>query len=176
MEYLVYLLFTAIFVLRLFFLKISKQNEIIILQTGGVEYGIKNTKFLTLAHILFYAGCIVEVVINGQKFDTISVIGLAFVVFAFLMLYYIVNFLLKGIWTVKLMVVKNHKYNPHWLFKTIRHPNYYLNIIPELIGLALLCHAKFTFIIIMPIYLIILSVRIRQEDKILKEIIIPNSK
>lgn len=44
----------AVFVLRLAFLKISKKNEAAILANGGVEYGVENTKRLTVAHILFY--------------------------------------------------------------------------------------------------------------------------
>lgn len=43
----------AVFVLRLAFLKISKKNEAAILANGGVEYGVENTKRLTVAHILF---------------------------------------------------------------------------------------------------------------------------
>lgn len=176
MQYLIYILVVAIFILRLFFLKISKKNESDIIKNGGKEYGIKNSKALTIAHIVFYISCLTEAVVNKTQFSTISAVGLSLIVFAFFMLYYIVNHLLKGIWTIKLMVAKDHKYNPHWLFKTIKHPNYYLNIIPELIGLAMLCGAKIAFVIVMPIYLVILFIRIRQEDAILKEIIIPNSK
>ncbi|QKF62469.1 isoprenylcysteine carboxyl methyltransferase family protein [Campylobacter mucosalis] len=174
MDYLVYVLVVSIFILRLGFLKISKQNESLILQNGGVEYGVKNTKMLTIAHILFYLGCLIEAIMQKQVFDGVSLAGTFLIVFAFLMLYYIVNYLLKGIWTVKLMVANNHKYNPHWLFKVVKHPNYYLNILPELIGLAMLCHAKVSFIVIMPIYLVILFIRIKEEDRVLKEIIIPN--
>ncbi|CAD7289717.1 hypothetical protein LMG7974_01795 [Campylobacter majalis] len=171
----IYILVAVIFALRLVFLKISKQNEAMILQNGGVEHGVKNTKMLTIAHIAFYFSCLTEAVVKTSVFDTTSAVGLGLIVFAFLMLYYIVNHLLRGIWTVKLMVANNHKYNPHWLFRYVKHPNYYLNIIPELIGLALLCHAKISFMILMPIYLIVLFIRIKQEDKVLKEIIIPNS-
>ncbi|WP_169776893.1 isoprenylcysteine carboxyl methyltransferase family protein [Campylobacter mucosalis] len=174
MDYLVYILVILIFVLRLGFLKISKQNESKILKNGGVEYGVKNTKMLTIAHILFYFGCLIEAIIQKQVFDNVSLVGIFLIVFAFLMLYYIVNYLLKDIWTVKLMVAKEHKYNPHWLFRVIKHPNYYLNILPELIGLAMLCHAKVSFMVIMPIYLVILFIRIKEEDRVLKEIIIPN--
>ncbi|WP_269485616.1 isoprenylcysteine carboxylmethyltransferase family protein [Campylobacter ureolyticus] len=60
------------------------------------------------------------------------------------------------------------------MFKLFKHPNYYLNIFPELIGLAMLCHAKFSFILLAPIYLIIIFIRIKQENRVLKEIIIPN--
>lgn len=176
MEYLSAILVVLIFVLRLFFLKISKKNEKAIIQNGGREYGVKNTKALTIVHIVFYITCLTDAIIIKPKFEMISIVGISLLVFAFLMLYYIVNYLLKDIWTVKLMVANNHKYNPHLLFKIVKHPNYYLNIIPELIGLAMICYSKTAIMFVMPVYLVILFIRIKQEDKILKEIIIPNSK
>lgn len=176
MGYIIYILVVLIFVLRLYFLKISKQNERAILRNGGTEYGARNSKFLTIAHILFYFGCLAEAIVKKPEFDGVCATGLGLIVFSFLMLYYIVNHLLKGIWTVKLMVAKGHKYNPHWLFQIVKHPNYYLNITPELIGLALLCHAVAIFALLAPIYAGILAVRIKQENRVLKEIIIPNGR
>lgn len=171
---LIYFLVFIIFCIRLLFLKLSLKNERVIINGGGVEYGKKNSIILTIIHILFYVFCLVEAVIKKPVFDDISLVGIGLLIFSFLMLYYIANSLLKGIWTVKLMVAKNHIYNNHWLFKTFKHPNYYLNIFPELIGLAMLCHAKFSFIVLAPIYLIIIFTRINQENRVLKEIIIPN--
>ena len=110
---------------------------------------------------------------NLTRIDTIGIIGLVLLGFSIFMLNTVVH-LLDGIWTVKLMLVKNHKFNNHWLFRTVKHPNYFLNIIPELVGLALLCHAKYTAIVIMPLYAIVLYRRIKEEEKILAEIIIPN--
>ncbi len=45
-------------------------------------------------------------------------------------------------------------YHPihHWLFQTVRHPNIFLIIIPELVGLALLCHAKYSLIFLSNLY------------------------
>ncbi|AII15194.1 isoprenylcysteine carboxyl methyltransferase family protein [Campylobacter iguaniorum] len=141
MDFTVLNLLLAIFALRLCFLRISKRNEKAILLGGGAEYDAKNTRFLTIIHVIFYFSCFAEAILKGVKFDFISSVGTFLVIFAFAMLYFIVNHLLKGIWTVKLMIAKNHKYNPYWLFRYIKHPNYYLNIFPELIGLALLSHA-----------------------------------
>ncbi|MBY5035637.1 isoprenylcysteine carboxyl methyltransferase family protein [Streptococcus gallolyticus] len=164
----------ALFLLRLFFLKISIRNEKQILADGGEEFGVANTKLLTLAHILFYVACLMEASIKQVSFDTVSAFGLILLVFAMVMLYWVVQ-LLGSIWTVKLMLVKNHRFINHWLFRTIKHPNYFLNILPELIGLALLCHASYSFILLFPLYAFILYKRIKEENKLLKEVIIPNS-
>ena len=52
--------------------------------------------------------------------------------------------------------------------------NYFLNILPELTGLALFCHALYTALVISPLYIFVMYVRIKEEEKLLKEIIIPN--
>lgn len=163
----------VIFVIRLLFLKVSQKNEKHILANGGKEYGVKNSKYITILHILFYAGCLTESLVRKFEFDTISMVGCGLLVFSIFMLY-VVTKLLEGIWTVKLMIVKNHKFNNHWLFRTVKHPNYYLNIIPELIGLALLCHALYTAVFILPLYAVVLYIRIKEENHLIKDIIMPN--
>ncbi|HEU2198705.1 TPA: hypothetical protein VU942_002116, partial [Streptococcus pneumoniae] len=62
----------------------------------------------------------------------------------------------------------------HILFRTVKHPNYFLNILPELIGLTLLSHAYVTFVLVFPVYAVILYRRIAEEEKLLHEVIIPN--
>ena len=50
----------------------------------------------------------------------------------------------------------------------MRHPNYFLNILPELVGFALVLHAYYTLIIGLPFYLIPLIIRIRQEESAMR--------
>lgn len=67
----------SVFVLRLYFLKISLRNEQRILANGGSEYGVQNTKLLTVVHIVFYLSCLSEAVLKQASFDGLSVLGLA---------------------------------------------------------------------------------------------------
>ncbi|HGQ8905260.1 TPA: isoprenylcysteine carboxylmethyltransferase family protein, partial [Streptococcus pneumoniae] len=46
--------------------------------------------------------------------------------------------------------------------------------LPELIGLTLLSHAYMTFVLVFPVYAVILYRRIAEEEKLLHEVIIPN--
>ncbi|MET3557243.1 isoprenylcysteine carboxyl methyltransferase (ICMT) family protein YpbQ [Streptococcus rupicaprae] len=163
-----------VFLVRLVFLKKSIRNERAILADGGCEYGVENTKRLTVLHILFYVLCLIESIIYRVHLDSLGVLGLALLIFSMLMLY-LVTQLLGDIWTVKLMLLKNHRFVDHWLFRVVKHPNYFLNIVPELIGLGLLCHARWTCILILPLYAIVLFIRIKEEEKLLRDIIIPNS-
>lgn len=169
------LIVLGVFIIRLYFLKISKQNEKKILENGGKEYGVANSKRITILHILFYMMCIIEAIVRKTEFDIYGIIGVILIGFSLFMLYTVSN-LLKGIWTIKLMLVNNHQYNDHWLFRTVKHPNYFLNITPELIGIALLCHAKLTAIVVLPLYAIVMYIRIKEEERLLKEVIIPNTK
>lgn len=157
------------------FLKRSIENEKRILSNGGQEFGVENTKRLTLAHIIFYLSCFVEAMVHKTNFDGMSMVGLVLLIFSMLMLMLVIH-LLGDIWTVKLMLVNNHKFVDHFLFRTVKHPNYFLNILPELVGLALVSHAYVTFIFIFPVYAVILYQRIAEEEKLLQEVIIPNGR
>ena len=157
------------------FLKRSIENEKRILSNGGQEFGVENTKRLTLAHIIFYLSCFVEAMVHKTNFDGMSMVGLVLLIFSMLMLMLVIH-LLGDIWTVKLMLVNNHKFVDHFLFRTVKHPNYFLNILPELVGLSLVSHAYVTFIFIFPVYAVILYQRIAEEEKLLQEVIIPNGR
>ncbi|TDX88210.1 isoprenylcysteine carboxyl methyltransferase (ICMT) family protein [Neorhizobium sp. R1-B] len=85
------------------------------------------------------------------------------------MLVWIVR-LLGEVWTVKIMIAPNHPVSRHALFRTVRHPNYFLNILPELVGYALIFHAYFTLAIGQPVYLVILVVRIVQEERAMRDL------
>ena len=168
------------FLVRLIFLKRSMENEKRILSNGGKEFGVENTKRLTMAHIVFYLSCFVEAMVHKTNFDGMSIVGLVLLIFSMLMLLLVIH-LLGDIWTVKLMLVNNHKYVDHPLFRIVKHPNYFLNILPlnilpELVGLALVSHAYVTFIFIFPVYAVILYQRIAEEEKLLQEVIIPNGR
>lgn len=108
---------------------------------------------------IFYLGCFTEAYLRHTTLDKIGFLGLGLLLFAFVMLVVVVR-LLSEIWTVKLMIAKNHQFNGHWLFRVVKHPNYFLNIAPELLGIALLCHAWYTLLCVGPLYAFILGNRI----------------
>ncbi|MGT2934088.1 isoprenylcysteine carboxyl methyltransferase family protein [Streptococcus catagoni] len=165
----------SMFVIRLLFLKVSIANEKEIIANGGKEFGKTNSQFLTLLHIMAYFFSFSEALLKQVRFDWISFVGLILMVLSMAMLYWVTQ-LLTGIWTVKLMVAKDHRYVDHWLFRQVKHPNYFLNICPELLGIFLLCHASITAMLIIPFYILSLYIRIREENMVLREFIIPNGK
>jgi isoprenylcysteine carboxyl methyltransferase (ICMT) family protein YpbQ len=51
----------------------------------------------------------------------------------------------------------------------VRHPNYFLNVLPELIGFALALNAVTTLLVGIPLYLVPLIIRIRQEEQVMRD-------
>ena len=134
------------------------------------KYGKVNSLLLTLAHIVYYFSALYEAYTSGTTFNYFSVCGVFIMGFAYAMLFYVI-YKLHDVWTVKLYIIPDHRIEKSFLFRTVRHPNYYLNIIPELIGIALLCNAWYTLLIGLPIYACLLAIRIRQEERAMKELL-----
>lgn len=161
------IIFLSFFALRLISLAFSIRNEKRLLRKGGKQFGKFNSLLLTLAHVAFYFGALYEAYDKEVVFNTLSAVGTGIMAFAYIMLFYVM-YKLRDVWTVKLYIVPNQRIDRSFLFRTVRHPNYFLNILPELIGVALLCHAWFTLCIGFPLYLVLLIVRIRQEEAAMK--------
>lgn len=161
------LTFLVFFILRLLSLSFSIRNEKRLLKKGAKQYGKRNSLLLTLAHVAYYFGALYESYAQGTDFDAVSTVGAGVMAFAYAMLFFVI-YKLRDVWTVKLYIVPHQRIERSFLFRTVRHPNYYLNILPELIGVALLCHAWLTLCVGFPLYLCLLVVRIRQEEAAMK--------
>ncbi|GAA0544051.1 isoprenylcysteine carboxyl methyltransferase family protein [Chitinophaga japonensis] len=171
MEPVVLAVFYILVIARLLSIFISAANERRLKQLGAVEYGRCNSAFLVLAHFAYYIACVIEGNRRGAFFyDGISYLGLGIYAFSIAVLYYVI-YAIRHVWTVKLIIAppQLHVINKSPLFKYIKHPNYFLNIIPELIGIALFLHAWITLVAGLIIYLVPLITRIKQEEAVMKE-------
>ena len=162
-------IFSIFFAIRLVTLAFSVVNEKRLRKKGAVQYGRLNSVLLTLLHITFYFSSLFEAYQTSVDFNVISAIGLGLMTFGYLVLF-VVIYTLRDIWTLKIYILPNHRLENGWLFRTFRHPNYFLSIIPELVGFALLCNAWFTLLFLGHIYMLVLFVRIRQEERAMKSI------
>lgn len=163
-------LFYVFFVLRFFTVLLSGFNERRLKKSGAAEYGSQNSKLLILGHFAYYAAALFEGYTGGAFYSgTVTTVGVIIYSVSILLLGYVI-YALRHVWTVKLIIAPQglHKINKSFLFRYVRHPNYYLNVIPELIGIALVFHAWYTLAIGFPLYLIPLIIRIKQEEKIMK--------
>ncbi|MDO4696587.1 MAG: isoprenylcysteine carboxyl methyltransferase family protein [Neisseria sp.] len=161
--------FIIIFAIRLYSLSISVRNEKRLIAEGARQYGTANSKLMALLHIVYYFCSLAESQLRSVRFDAVSALGLSAVLLSFAALFYVIR-QLGPIWTVKIYIRPEHRINRSWLFRHVRHPNYYLNIVPELIGIGLLCHAWTAMLVLLPLYALVLTVRIRQEEAAMKSL------
>ncbi|MEE3626375.1 isoprenylcysteine carboxylmethyltransferase family protein [Nitrospirillum sp. BR 11752] len=153
---------------RFALLAVSIRHEKALRADGAVEHGARNTLALTIAHIAFYLSATVEGLVRAEPIDAVSGFGFAIYLFGAVMLLVVVR-LLGRLWTVKLLIARDHQLVTHPLFRLVRHPNYFLNILPELVGFALTLHAYYTLVIGLAVYLVPLTLRIRQEERAMRE-------
>jgi len=149
--------------LRLAMLVVSIRHEKALKAAGGVELGAGNTKLLALTHVAFYIAAITEGSLRPAELSATYWIGVAIYLFGMLMLFLVV-LMLGRFWTVKLILARDHELIDNPLFRWVRHPNYFLNILPELVGFALMLQAWWTLGIGLALYAIPLTIRIRQEE------------
>lgn len=156
------------FAYRFAMLAVSIRHEKALRAAGAVEHGARNTLALTIAHIAFYLSATVEGLVRAAPIDAVSGFGFAIYLFGAVMLLVVVR-LLGRLWTVKLLIARDHQLVTHPLFRLVRHPNYFLNILPELVGFALTLHAYCTLVAGLVVYLVPLTIRIRQEERAMRE-------
>jgi isoprenylcysteine carboxyl methyltransferase (ICMT) family protein YpbQ len=154
--------------LRLGTLIISKRHEQRLRAEGAEEYGALNSRLIAVIHTAYYLAAFAEGWWRGTRVDAVSVTGLALYALAIVALMYVMREL-GAFWTIKVLIARNHTLKQSWLFRSVRHPNYFLNIIPELVGLGLAMKAWLVLAILFPVYLAALHRRIRIEEAAMKQ-------
>lgn len=159
------LLLAAFFIIRIISLVISIQNSKALEKKGAIAYGKMNSKLLALTHILIYMCAAIESYIKQPEWTIVNSIGLSLMAFAYMILFIVIK-TLGPIWTLKLYILPDHPIIKSGLYKITKHPNYYLNIIPELIGVLLMTSSFITSLLLIP-YAYFLYSRIKQEEAIM---------
>jgi isoprenylcysteine carboxyl methyltransferase (ICMT) family protein YpbQ len=156
------------FVFRLGTLAISVRNEKRMKAEGAREFGRANSLVLGILHTAIYVAAIGEGVWRGTRMDAVSVCGMVLYAIGAAGLVVVINTLGK-FWSLKLLIAKDHVLITHPLFRVVRHPNYFVGILPELVGFCLALHAWVTLAVGMPLYMVSLGLRIRLEEKVMRQ-------
>jgi len=159
-----YVFFAIALGLRLGSLAVSRRNEARLRQQGAVEYGAETSLLLALLHTLVYLACLLEGMATGARLGATAYAGLGLYALSLLALGAVMRSL-GPVWTVKILLLPDHPFRRGWLFRYLRHPNYILNLVPELVGLTLVFQAWTTLAVLVPLYLAVLVVRILQEER-----------
>ncbi|WP_425053230.1 isoprenylcysteine carboxyl methyltransferase family protein [Psychromarinibacter sp. S121] len=157
----------AAIALRFASLAVSIRNEKHLKADGAVEYGARTSMALAAAHIAFYLAAIAESVWRAKPVSPVTWSGVALYVLSICALWWVIA-TLGRFWTVKLIIARDHALVTNPVFLKLRHPNYFLNILPELLGFALALQAWTTLVAGLPLYAILLWRRIGQEEQVMR--------
>ena len=153
-----------VILLRIGELFLSKKNEKWLLQNGAVEYGKKHYPLIVALHSLFFVSLIIEY--SSQHNPSFSLLML---LFYFLLLAFKVWIIasLGKFWNVKIFRIQNFPLIKEGPYKFFKHPNYII-VIAEIAVIPIVFHLYYTAIIFSLLNAIILTIRIKEENKALQ--------
>ena len=158
------LFISFVILLRIGELILSKWNETWLLMNDAIEYGHKHYPFIVVLHVLFFISMIVEYVTQ----ETTS-FSLFFLVSYFILILFKVWIIasLGKFWNTKIFRIPDVPLIKKGPYKYLKHPNYMV-VIAEIAIIPLTFHLYFTAIIFSFLNLIMLYVRVKEENKALQ--------
>lgn len=155
---------------RLVELVISKRNEKWMLSQGAVEYGKEHYKLIVLLHVGFFLSLMLEYSLTRQNFE-LGLINYVFLVILVILQIFRVIILstLGKYWNTRIIRIPNVPLVKRGIYKYLRHPNYIL-VISEIFIIPMIFDLYWTAIIFTVLNLVVLKIRIKEENKALNYI------
>ncbi len=153
---------------RLLELALSRRNERRLRARGGVEWGREHYPFMVALHVLW----LVSTLLEGPSKDPRLHRGPLFLFLAVQPLRYWAILSLGEHWNTKIIVVPGEKLVGRGPYKYLSHPNYVV-VAAEILAFPLVFGARFTAVVFSVLNAMLLSVRIKEEEKALKELAEP---
>jgi methyltransferase len=152
--------------LRLIELYISARNEKWLLSQGAIEYGKGHYPFVVALHTLFITALVAEYFLNNAP-HPINYIFLSAVILVLLFKWWLMSSLGKY-WNTKIYRIPGSVAVKKGPYKFIRHPNY-VDVVCEIAIIPLVFHLYYTAVIFSVLNAIMLTVRIKEENKVWAE-------
>jgi len=161
----IFVLFISfIILLRIGELILSKRNERWLLKNGAIEFGEKHYPYIVSLHILFFISLIFEY--SRQQTSSYNI--LLIIIYLLLVAFKAWVILSLGkFWNTKIYHIKNIPLIKKGPYKYFKHPNYVV-VTAEIAVIPLAFHLYFTAIAFTLINMIMLYVRIKEENKVLQ--------
>lgn len=150
--------------LRLGELLLARRNERWLLAHGAVEYGQRHYPYIVALHVLFFISLITEYLLSSNGSYSIPLLVLYFLLLAFKAW---IVFSLGKCWNTKIFRIPGCPLVKKGLYRFIKHPNYWV-VIAEIALIPLIFHLYITAIVFSILNGVMLSVRIRKENEVLK--------
>lgn len=153
---------------RLCELVLARRNERRVRARGAVERGRGHYPFIVVLHVLWLVSTLVEGLLRGPDFPTLWPLPLALFLLVQPLRYWAI-FSLGENWNTKILIVPDAKPVRRGPYRYLNHPNY-VAVVVEILAFPLVFGAWVTAIVFTVLNAALLSVRIREENRALREL------
>lgn len=151
--------------LRIEELLLSNRNGKWLRENGAVEYGSKHYPFIVALHVLFFLSLIFEYTVQQNHSFSILLLFFYFLLLAFKI--WIIASLGK-FWNTRIFRVLTMPLVKRGPYKYFKHPNYAV-VIAEIAVIPMIFNLYITAIVFTLLNLVVLFVRIKEENKVLQQ-------
>ena len=154
---------------RIIELAIAKRNEKWLLSRGAVEYGREHYKYIVMLHVGFIISLIIEYFLR-ERYLELNLLNYSFLVI-FILLQFLRLWVLSSLgryWCTRIYRIPSEPLVNKGVYRYLNHPNYIV-VVGEILVLPLIFNLYFTAVIFTILNALMLSVRIRVENKVLKD-------
>ncbi len=152
---------------RLFELVLARRNERRARARGAVERGQRHYLLIVVLHTLWLVSTLVEGLLRGPDIPAFWPVPLALFLLVQPLRYWAI-FSLGERWNTKILVLPGEKPVRRGPYRYIDHPNYVV-VVVEILTFPLIFGAWITALVFTVLNAVILSVRIREENRALSE-------
>ena len=153
---------------RLLELALARRNERKARAKGAVERGWGHYPFVVALHSLWLVSTLVEGLLRGPEFPAFWPLPLALFLLVQPLRYWAI-FSLGESWNTKILVVPGAKLVRRGPYRYLNHPNY-VAVVVEILAFPLIFGAWVTAFVFTALNAVLLSVRIREENRVLVEL------
>jgi methyltransferase len=150
---------------RLLELRLSRRNERLLRARGAVERGQRHYPLIVALHSLWLLSTLVEGTLRGPALWPIP---LAIFLLVQPLRYWAI-FSLDEHWNTRILVVPGAHLVRRGPYRYLRHPNYFV-VVVEILTFPLIFGAWITALVFSVLNAVLLSVRIREENRALAEL------
>jgi methyltransferase len=164
----IYIFIALVITQRIVEVMIANRNARWIKSQGGYEVGKEHYKYIVALHALFFVSLIIEVTVIDSRFVFWAVAPLIIFLLAQFGRVWALS-ALGRFWNTRIMILPGAKVIAKGPYRYLRHPNYVI-VVTELACLPLIFQAYWTAILFTIMNALILSIRIKVEEKALEDV------
>jgi methyltransferase len=153
---------------RLLELGLSRRSERLLRARGAVERGQRHYPLLVALHALWLLSTLVEGALRGPAFPVYWPVPLAAFLLAQPLRYWAIVSLGEN-WNTRILLVPGAKRVRRGPYRYLQHPNYVV-VVVEILSFPLIFGAWITALVFSILNAVLLSVRISEENRALKEL------